>query len=148
MRLDTLTYQWKLQSQVTDFFSALLNEQLRYFQSKNDSIETIESGTRVHSYLQTKVNKQVVKSTIEIGTIIPNKKLELITQHAHGKILQTYQIHTTENGTNFVSYSETNELKQMKSQLSLLFTLPIYKLIYNKSTKKRMQYLEMIVQNN
>lgn len=148
MKLDTLTYQWKLESQVTDFFSALMSEQLRYFQSKDKSIRKLESGTQVCVYLQTKMNQQVAMSTIEIGTIIPNKTVELITQHAQGKIFQTYQIHTTKNGTNMVTYSETNELKQMKSQLSLLFTLPIYKLIYNKNTKKRMQYLEQIAQNN
>ncbi|MFV0560333.1 MAG: DUF3284 domain-containing protein [Enterococcus sp.] len=148
LRVDTLSYQRTLECKAADFFAALMKEQLRYFQSKDRTIKKIVPGIQVHSYLQTKMNKQVADSTIEVGEIIPNEKLELITHHTHGKIYQTYELIQTSKGQQRIKYSETNELMQMRNQLSLLFTLPIYKLIYNKNTKRRMQYLERIAQNN
>ncbi|MBO0462239.1 DUF3284 domain-containing protein [Enterococcus sp. DIV1298c] len=141
MRIDTLNYRKKIPTKAAEFYQVLLEEQLNYFQSKDASIIELTEGTTVITALQTKLGQTSVESTMTIRRLVKDELLEMTTDYAGGKIIQTYQLKSQENDQFTLLYSERNELVDAKTQLSLLFVLPFYKFFYNRNLAKRVNYL-------
>ncbi|MGM9902464.1 hypothetical protein A5844_000028 [Enterococcus sp. 10A9_DIV0425] len=141
MRIDTLNYRKKIPKESVTFFAVLLEEQLAYFQRKDPTIKRLSEGTTIVTNLNTKLNQEIIPSTMTVQKLVVNEIFETTTNYVGGTIVQRYQL--TKQGPNefVLVYSERNELLDAKIQLSLLFVLPIYKFFYNRHIAKRINYL-------
>lgn len=145
MVFDTMSYKYKMNSAVEQTYTALVNEQYRFFHSINPEITNIEQGTSIEKRLTTKMGNEQVKGTITIQKLEENQKIQLITEYAKGSILQVYELKSLESQTE-VSYSEKNTYDTVRGQYSFMLARVVYKYFYNRGMKKRMRYIEQLAQ--
>ena len=83
---------------------------------------------------------------MKINEIIKDEKFELSTIYSEGEILQTYSL-SNSDGKTIVLYSEKNMFEKKSYVFNFKVISLFYKFFYNRNIKKRMRYLESVINN-
>lgn len=141
MRVDTLSYSYRMNVGLNRIFEVIQIEQEQYFKSKGFSGDSLTEGDKVPMAVQSKLGAAAIPAIIRLSKLRENE-IELITSYDKGEIIQRYSFSALSTGKTKVTYSEKNTFTQMRNQYNFIFLAMLYKFFYNRGIKKRMKYLE------
>ncbi|MEG0275412.1 MAG: hypothetical protein RR630_00140 [Coprobacillus sp.] len=141
-----ISYTYNFYSDIKSVYEVIEKEQLKFFQQYKTNIEKLEKGLSIEKKLYTKTGQKPVKVKMKISEIIKNEKIGLSTLYNEGSILQTYDL-SMEDGITTVVYSEDNQFEKKHYILNYKIVSLFYRFFYKRKIKKRMEYIEMIINN-
>ena len=146
MSENTLDFKYSFDHEASIVFDAIISEQLKFFKQYKSEISSLTKGLSIEKELYTKTSKEPIKAKLKVNEIIENERFELLTTYAEGEILQTYSLEYNDGKTT-VDYSEKNAFEKKSYVLNYKVISMFYKFFYNRNMKKRMRYLESVINN-
>lgn len=141
-----LSFKYCFEDEVSIVFEAIISEQLKFFKQYKPEISLLTKGLSIEKELTTKTSNKPVKVKLKINEIIKDEKFELSTIYSEGEILQTYSL-SNSDGKTIVLYSEKNMFEKKSYVFNFKVISLFYKFFYNRNIKKRMRYLESVINN-
>lgn len=146
MSENSLSFKYCFEDKVSTVFDAIISEQLKFFKQYKPEISLLTKGLSIEKELTTKTSNKPVKVKLKINEIIKDEKFELSTIYSEGEILQTYSL-SNSDGKTIVLYSEKNMFEKKSYVFNFKVISLFYKFFYNRNIKKRMRYLESVINN-
>lgn len=146
MSENSLSFKYCFEDEVSTVFDAIISEQLKFFKQYKPEISLLTKGLYIEKELTTKTSNKPVKVKLKINEIIKDEKFELSTIYSEGEILQTYSL-ANSDGKTIVLYSEKNMFEKKSYVFNFKVISLFYKFFYNRNIKKRMRYLESVINN-
>ncbi|WP_296884442.1 DUF3284 domain-containing protein [Thomasclavelia sp.] len=147
MSQKNLTYKHNFNYPVNQVYNLIEEEQLKFFQHYDSKIETFVKGIKIKKQMLTKTAKKSVDVTMCVKDVVKNKKIEVVTIYQQGDIVTTYEFKEINDGTQVI-YFEDNHFKKGMNELNFNIMSILYRWFYKRNVKKRMQYIEMMLERN
>lgn len=147
MSQKSLTYKYDFNYPINQVYNFIAEEQLKFFQHYDSKIKTFVKGIKIQKKMLTKTAKKPVNVTMCVKDIIENEKIEVVTIYQQGDIVTTYKFKKINNGTQVI-YFEDNHFKKGTNELNFNIMRVLYQWFYKRNVKKRMQYIEMMLERN
>lgn len=136
-----MKYKKEVNVPIDNFFEKIIEVQKKYFSNIDSSIKKIEVGTCTNTNLKTKLN-MVVPAKLEILKVNYPYEYEQRTLYGDNDVIyQSFLLESVDESHTLVTYSEDSTFNKKNAEYSYKITSIIYKFIFNRQVKKRIEHI-------